>query len=139
MQTNPLKQFEQLLEDAKPELSLSRMRRPGEVDIAAIDIAERDGEFVVTCEMPGFDGEEIDIRLVDHTLHMHAEETASEQLEADDFIHRERRRTDISRTVGLPGDIAEDEVSASYEDGVLTVSLPKAQAEADDSHTIPLL
>jgi HSP20 family protein len=59
------------------------------------------------------------------------------EFEAEDYPHRERRRSDISRAIPLPENIDEDEVSATYEGGVLTVTLPKAQADTEDGHWIP--
>jgi HSP20 family protein len=73
-----------------------------------------------------------------HTLHIHAEHEAEEEIDAEDYIHRERRRTDVSRSIPLPEEVDRDEVSASYEDGVLTVTLPKAGAEAEAEYEVTI-
>lgn len=101
-------------------------------------MAERDGEFVVTCDLPGFDREDIDVRVTDNTLHIHVEREAEEEVEEEEYIHRERRHADISRSVPLPEDIEREDVTASYENGVLTVTLPKERAEAEAGHEVTI-
>lgn len=132
MQRNPIQRLEAMLEQFEDEFSHARMNVGGEIGTPAVDLAERDGEFVVTFDLPGFESADIDLRITDHTLHLHAEHGGTTAFEEEDFIHRERQRTDVSRSVSLPEDVDENAVSASYEDGVLTVTLPKAHAEDED-------
>ena len=54
------------------------------------------------------------------------------------FVQRERRQQSASRTVHLPVAVEESDTAASYEDGVLTVTLPKISAEHDDGTDIPV-
>jgi len=137
MQQNPFERVERMLEEIGTDFPHTPM-----VDEAhattAVDVAERDGEFVVTCDLPGFDTDDIELRVTDHTLHLHAEHTTEEEVEEENYLHRERTRADISRSIPLPQDIDEDAVTASYDDGVLTVRLPKAGEAADEAHEVPI-
>lgn len=93
-----------------------------------VDVAETDDEVVVTADVPGFDAEDIDVSVVDRQLRISAEHSEETEEEDEDtkYYRRERSQRSVSRTVSLPADVEEREASASYENGVLTVELPKA-------------
>lgn len=105
-----------------------------------VDVADEGDAFVVTADLPGYAKEEIDLQLRDDTLLVSAEHETSEATEAErdtvQYIRRERRAEAAKRTVTLPEDVLEDEVSASYANGVLTVTLPKAGGGDGDGHRI---
>lgn len=132
MQQNPIQRFEDLFEQFRDEFEYAPMSLSGGISTPAVDLAEADGEFVVVFNLPGFESDDIDLRITDHTLHLHAEHGGTEEIEEQNFIHRERKRSDVSRTVTLPEDVDEDSVSASYEHGVLTVTLPKESGGVQD-------
>ncbi|MBP1988031.1 Hsp20/alpha crystallin family protein [Halolamina salifodinae] len=93
-----------------------------------VDVAEGDDEIVVTADVPGFDPEDIDVSVSDRQLQIaaeHTEETEEQSEEEVKYYRRERSRRSVSRTVSLPTDVKEEEADASYENGVLTVTLPK--------------
>ncbi|MFB6299612.1 MAG: Hsp20/alpha crystallin family protein [Halobacteriales archaeon] len=83
-----------------------------------MDLTEHEDEFVFTADMPGFEKEEIDLRIVDNQLYLSA---VHEETDADDA--RTRSRT-VRERLALPEDIVEEEVSATYKNGVLEVHLP---------------
>ena len=106
-----------------------------------IDVAEYDDEFVVMADLPGYDREDIDVRATDGRLTVTAERDAErENGEHEDagrrYLRRERRHESVTRSVDLPGPIADEDASATYRHGVLTVTLPKTVDEADDGHRI---
>lgn len=95
----------------------------------SIDLAETDGEFVVTADLPGFDSDDVDIRVTDHTLQVEAErEEATKEHEAE-YLRRERRHESVRRSIRLPDDVDRDAVTATMKHGVLTVTLPRLAAE----------
>ena len=102
------------------------------------DIVDDGDAFVVRADLPGFDSDDIDVQLVENQrLTVSAsreEETAHED---GQFVQRERRRQSASRTLALPEAVTESETSATYEEGVLTVTLPKATG-SDEGTDIPV-
>lgn len=109
----------------------------------AIDIAEYDDNLVVVADVPGFEKSDIDLKIAGQVLTIVAErETESETESGDEaqgeFLHRERRSHSVRRSVRLPVEVDEEGASASYQNGVLTVTLPKLQVddEDEDSHHI---
>ena len=110
---------------------------------ADVDIAEYDDEFLVMADLPGYDREHIGVRAADGQLTITAErdETTHDEHDAGEsaagrYLRRERRHESITRTVDLPSSVVETDASATYRNGVLTVTLPKADADVDDGHRI---
>jgi len=99
----------------------------------SVDLADNEDSFEVTADLPGYDREDIDLSVADRTLRIAAErnESTEEGGEDDNYLRRERHRRTVSRSLSLPADVAEDEASAAYTNGVLTVTLPKATSESD--------
>ncbi|MFC6904458.1 Hsp20/alpha crystallin family protein [Halalkalicoccus tibetensis] len=95
----------------------------------SIDLADRDGEFVVTADAPGFGKEEIDVRVTGRRLTIEAERTESSEDESETYLRSERRSESLHRTVQLPEPVEEEDVSATYKNGVLTITLPKQDPE----------
>jgi HSP20 family protein len=93
----------------------------------SMDVAEQDDEYVVTADLPGYEKADIDLSISERTLRVGVdrEESTDESDEEGTYIRRERRRQSVSRTITLPEEVEEDEASAAYNNGVLTVTLPK--------------
>lgn len=120
---NPFEEIEQLFDRMSQELGEGTLA--GVAGSILVDVEDRTDAFVVTADVPGFSKDEIDVTLSDRTLRIAADrETEAEETEAD-FIRRERHRESASRTVRLPEAVDEEGISATYEHGVLTVTLPK--------------
>ena len=102
------------------------------------DVIDEGDSFVVRADLPGYDSEDIDVQLAEgRTLTISAEHSEESELDDGRFVQRERRQQSLSRTVTLPEAVTESETSAAYDDGVLTVTLPKATGD-DDGTSIPV-
>ena len=99
----------------------------------SIDLADNEDSFEVTADLPGYDREDIDLSVADRTLRISAErdESTEESDEDGNYLRRERHRQSVSRSLSLPDDVEEDDASAAYTNGVLTVTLPKATSDSD--------
>ncbi|WP_136590735.1 Hsp20/alpha crystallin family protein [Salinigranum halophilum] len=109
----------------------------------AVDVAETDEEIVVSADLPGFERDDVTLSLSgrDLTIDADHEETAEERTGDDDarYVRRERTHRSVSRTVRLPDAIDEEAASASYANGVLTVTLPRETVDDEgESHTIDI-
>lgn len=106
----------------------------------AVDVSERDDNLVVVADLPGFEREDIDLTVSGQTLTISAErETTTESEDGDEYLRRERRSQSMRRSIRLPVEIDEDSTTATYTNGVLTVTLPTRQSEdVDDSHRIDI-
>ncbi|KIK67647.1 hypothetical protein GYMLUDRAFT_786865 [Collybiopsis luxurians FD-317 M1] len=104
---------------------MSRFLRP------KMDLHEDKEKNVVTAmfEFPGVKKEDIQLDMHNGRLTVAAETKQSEDREQDGYAVRERKFGKFSRTLQLPQGVKEDEIKASMENGVLTVTFPKASAE----------
>jgi HSP20 family protein len=150
--SNPFSMMEEMFERMSRQFDdLSRswesgegieMWRPGSHQLA-LDVADREEEFAITVDVPGFDREDIDVRVNDRTVTVTAEssetETAEETAEDEQYLRRERRHRSLTRTVQLPEEVHADDAHATVQHGVLTITVPKAEpAPADDSLEIEI-
>ena len=104
----------------------------------AIDLRETDSAYVVEATIAGVKAEDLTVNVAGETLRIigEAKEAREEAGEAGNWLTRERRYGRVERTITLPSPVWAEHAEASIEDGVLTITLPKAAATA--SHTIPV-
>ncbi len=98
-------------------------------DVLATDIYEKGGDVIVEMNIPGVDLNKINVEVEDGYLKVSgAHETSSEEKKKD-YYSKEIRRGSFQRIIPLPSRVKEDKVDASYDDGVLKVTLPKIAEE----------
>ncbi len=100
------------------------------VSVPTLDIGETDKALELRMDLPGMAAEEINIQLNDNTITISGERKEEKEEKGKTWQRLERHQGEFSRTVTLPCAVKNNEVSAVYRDGVLTVTLPKsAQAQ----------
>lgn len=105
----------------------------------AIDVAEHDDSLVVVADLPGFEKSDIDLKIAGQVLTIVAEREMESKSgdEEGEYLRRERRSESIRRSLRLPVEVDEESTVAAYQNGVLTVTLPKVSVdEEDESHHI---
>jgi HSP20 family protein len=93
----------------------------------AIDVAEKEDAILVRAEVPGMKPEEIDISVYGNTLMISGERKEAKEDEGDGFYHVESTYGSFRREVALPTDVDEKKIEAVCKDGILSVTLPKAE------------
>jgi HSP20 family protein len=129
-QTDPFGDIEELLEVVTGGMDPAGGALP-------VDVVDTGEAFVVLADLPGHDRDDIGVTLPDETTLAIDARRDTEYEGAERYVSRERQGQSVSRRVGLPDPVAKDEAGASYDDGVLTVTLPK-QVEGDDDTEIPV-
>lgn len=102
-----------------------------EHELAAIklDVTENEKAYTVKAELPGVDKKDIDVKIDGNVVSIHAKvERKTEQKEGERVIRRERYSGSFARTFSLASDIDETTANAQYQDGVLSLTLPKKAA-----------
>ncbi|BAW31631.1 MAG TPA: Hsp20/alpha crystallin family protein [Methanothermobacter sp.] len=99
-----------------------------------LDLIETDDKLIVKTDLPGVKKEDINIELTEDTITISAEFKEEIEVEEANYVKKERRYGEAKRELRLPAKIKVDEATATFEDGVLTVELPKV--EVKKKHTI---
>jgi HSP20 family protein len=110
-------------------LDFEPMRRQGLAVNPAVDVAETDKAYEVTAELPGMDEKAIEVKIGNGGLTIRGEKTEESEKKDKGSYLSERRYGSFERYFRLPDSVDPDKIEASFNKGVLTVTLPK-KAEA---------
>lgn len=96
------------------------------------DIKENDREYVVEAEVPGARKEDIKLELKDDRLTISVERSEETEEENSNYIRRERRYGSTSRSFFIEN-VKQEDVTAKYENGILSILLPKSETKKTNS------
>ena len=135
---------ESLLDDFfdYPEKSFS-FRTSNANGLMKTDIKENEKAFEVSIALPGVKKEDIEVELKDGYLNVSASTTSKkdEGDEKSNYIRRERYYGTASRSFYVGDVVTQNDIKASYEDGILTLEVPKIEKlpEPEEKHLIPIM
>jgi HSP20 family protein len=123
------------LRDAMDRLFEGSFVRPsryfggGEMEegLLPLDVVQTDNDVIVKASLAGFKPEEVDISLQGDTLTIRGEHEEENEQKEGEYLLKERRYGNFARTVTLPVEVQSDKADANFENGVLTLTLPKAE------------
>jgi HSP20 family protein len=105
--------------------------RTGQTDLAtwapAVDIYEGQNELVAMVDLPGVEEKDIDIRLENNTLTIRGDRKFDNSVNEDNYLRVERAYGSFTRRFSLPNTVNAEGINASYNNGVLTVHMPKRE------------
>ncbi len=101
--------------------------RDGGLSAPAIDMYQTDDDVVVKAAIPGFKADEVQINVTGDVLTLRGEMKHEEEKKDKAWHIREQRWGSFERAITLPTDVKADKASADFENGILTVTLPKAE------------
>jgi HSP20 family protein len=93
-----------------------------------LDVYDSGDSIVVSAPVPGTKPEDIDITIAGDTLTIKGETKFEEKVEKANYIRQERRFGQFERSLSLPTQVQTDKIEAVFENGVLKLTLPKAEA-----------
>ncbi len=106
--------------------SFSAIERP--TGFPYVNVAEYKDEIQVVAELPGIPKDAIKLQLADGVLTISGERKAPETAKDAQALRREIWYGSFSRSIEVPEEVETDKISAEYQDGILRVVLPKAEA-----------
>jgi HSP20 family protein len=96
-----------------------------------VDVAEKDGAYTVTAELPGVKKDDIQVTIDGAQVTLAAEVKREKEVSQDErVLHTERTFGKLSRSFTLPQEVDEGKAEAKFRDGVLELTLPKKAAAA---------
>ena len=97
--------------------------------VIPLDVVEQDDELLVRASIPGVKVDDIDVSIEKRVLTIKAETKTEAEHKEGGYLVRERRSGSFLRSLRLPESVDADKAKTSYNDGVLTVNLPKAESK----------
>ena len=94
-----------------------------------LDAVEEGDYLVLRASVPGINSEDIEVTIEDGVLSIKAETKAETEEKDGGYLMQERRSGSFSRSVRLPDSVDPDKAESGYENGVLTITLPRAEAK----------
>jgi HSP20 family protein len=101
--------------------------RDGGWSAPAIDMYQTDDEVVVKAALPGFKADDVQINVTGEVLTIRGELKHEEEQKEKAWHIREQRWGSFERSVALPTDVVADKANADFANGILTITLPKAE------------
>ena len=98
--------------------------------VPAVDVFDTKEAVVLKAELPGMKVDDIQIEVDDNVLTIKGERSFEEKVDEERYYRVERRYGSFQRSLALPQGVKADEIRATYEDGVLQVTVPKSEAES---------
>lgn len=92
-----------------------------------LDVAEDDKSITVKVDLPGMDEKNVDVTLSDRVLTIRGKKEEDKEAKDKDYYRRERAYGSFRRSIEVPMAVDTSKIEASFEKGVLTISLPKSR------------
>lgn len=100
------------------------------------DMVETDNEYLLSVDLPGLSKKDIKINYHDNVLTIEGERKEEKKEEHKGYLRNERYYGSFERSFMIPAAITEDKIKATFKDGVLQVTIPKAEKSKRKSVTI---
>jgi HSP20 family protein len=92
-----------------------------------LDVIDKDAEFILKVDLPGYDPDNLKINVTENSVSIQGEVKEENEIEENEYFIRERNYGSFARTVPLSAAVKPDEAKAVFKNGVLTLTIPKAE------------
>jgi HSP20 family protein len=117
---------------------MQRMMEMGESYSPGIDVCETDKEIIITADLPGMDEKNIHLTIEGDVLTISGTKEKETETKEARIYRKERSYGSFSRSITLPGEVDIEKVDASFNKGVLKVSVPKLMEASSTVRKIPI-
>ncbi len=117
-------QVDQLFQSMAPE---TQRNGGSEYMNLPVDIRQNDEAFLIEASVPGFKPEDVEVTFDDGVLTIKGERKSEKEEKHGSYVRRERRLSSVFRQVGLPAEVRAEEIRAAFDNGVLRITVPRAQ------------
>jgi len=107
--------------------SLSKLLNEDKNWTPAFDITESEKEYTVSAELPGIDVKNLEVTLVEGVLKIKGEKRQESEKKEDNYLRIERSYGSFDRSFRIPDSVETNKIEASYKDGILNLTIPKAK------------
>ena len=140
---NPFEEMDRMFEGFFPRrwmqpfhLDMPHWPEIAELKAPKVDVIDRETEIVVKAELPGVAKDDIDVTMTDNSVTIKGSTSHEEKEEKGNYYRCEISRGSFSRTVALPADVSADKARATFNDGILELTIPKEEKSHSKSITV---
>jgi len=130
--------FARYRDDFDPFRKIGAALTPSHGFMPSMDVKETDKEFRVSAELPGMDEGDIELSLADGQLVIKGEKKEETKTDEEGHHLMERHYGSIYRSLAMPEEVDEDSVEATYDKGVLTVTLKKMESKKKAAKSVKI-
>lgn len=98
-----------------------------------VDVIDKGKEYLVKANLPGFNKKDIDIQLTENVLTIKGFYSQNSENKDERYLLQERRMTNFSRSIAFNEGLVPDKITAAFRDGILEISIPKAEVQQPES------
>lgn len=109
------------------EDSFVGMGDPGSLNWPSIDVRQTDDEVILTASLPGVKPNDVQVTITGQTINLRGSIRQEQDVSEDEYLYQERRFGAFNRSIQLPIRVQGEQARASFEDGILTISVPKSE------------
>jgi HSP20 family protein len=103
----------------------SNQRRVLPTYFLPLDVTDAEGGYQIEAPVPGFKPEEVEVTFADGVLRIQAQHSQESAQNKGGYLRKEVAYGNYQRSIQLPADVKEDDIQAHFENGVLTITVPK--------------
>ena len=103
-----------------------------------VEVTEKKKAYEISAELPGVEEKDVSISLENHMLTLSGEKKSEREEEENDYHLRERRYGSFHRSFRVPDDVNEEKIAATFDKGVMTITLPKRPSAKPKGRQIPI-
>jgi len=105
-------------------------------DFGKVNVIENDDNYQLEVSLPGAGKEDVDVFIKDNMLTIKSKNESEKKVEDKNYIRREFKYNMFERSFTLPEDVQEDDINASFDKGILTVTLKKNVKEIEEAKEV---
>jgi HSP20 family protein len=107
-------------------------------NLPAVDVVEKDRAYELSAELPGLGEKDVEVKLADNVLTISGEKKEEKEEKDKDYYRSERRYGSFQRAFELPPGVDQGKIEASFQKGVLKITLPKSVEAQSKEKKIPI-
>ncbi len=99
----------------------------GDSDNIAVDMYQTDSDVVIKASLPGVKPDNIDLTITGDMLIIKGEMKSEQEVKEENYFRKEHKYGSFSKAITLPFNLRADDADASFDNGVLTITIPKSE------------
>ena len=103
-----------------------------------VEVSEEEKSYEISAELPGVNEKDVSVSLQEHVLTLSGEKKSEREEEKKGYLMSERRYGSFRRSFRVPDDVDENKITAKFDKGVMSISLPKAATAKPKGRQIPV-